>query len=52
MLRFQAVYAGVPIVSVGNDVRGSLYLPNGTIQKPKTIATFGEGTVDVIEPLR
>jgi apolipoprotein N-acyltransferase len=52
MLRFQAVYAGVPIVSVGNDVRGSLYLPNGTIQKPKTLATFGEGTVDIIEPLR
>jgi apolipoprotein N-acyltransferase len=51
MLRFQAVYAGVPIVSVGNDVRGSVYLPNGTIQKPQTLATFTEGTVDIVRPI-
>jgi apolipoprotein N-acyltransferase len=48
MLRFQAVHAGVPIVSVGNDVRGSLYLPDGTIIAPQTVATLPEGTVDMI----
>jgi apolipoprotein N-acyltransferase len=51
MLRFQAVYAGVPIVSVGNDVRGSVYLPDGSIVQPETVATFAEGTVDIVRPL-
>ncbi len=50
MLRFQAVYAGVPIISVGNDVRGSAYLPNGTMLAPETIASFAEGTVDIMRP--
>ncbi len=50
MLRFQSVYAQVPIVSVGNDVRGLVYLPNGQVIHPETVATFTEGTVDIIRP--
>lgn len=50
MLRFQSVYAQVPIVSVGNDVRGLVYLPNGQVIHLETVATFTEGTVDIIRP--
>ncbi len=49
MLRFQAVYAKTPIVSVGNEIRGKIYLTNGQIAEPTTIATFPYGTIEVVE---
>jgi hypothetical protein len=49
MLRFQSIAARVPIISVGNDVRGQLYLPNGKIVVPTTVTSTIYGTVDVIE---
>ncbi len=48
MLRFQAVAAGVPIVSVGNDVAGKVYLPNGAIDIPITATTTPYGSVRLI----
>lgn len=51
MVRFQAVYAGVPIVSVGNDTKGRVYLPNGTVVVPRTVATFPYGTVELVESI-
>ncbi len=49
MLRFQAVYARTPIISVGNEIRGKVYQSNGQIIEPATIATFPYGTIDVVE---
>ncbi len=50
MLRFQSVYAGVPIMSVGNEIRGQIYWPDGSIEKPSTLVTMPYGTVDVWRP--
>jgi apolipoprotein N-acyltransferase len=50
MLRFQAVYAGVPIVSVGNEVRGQVYWPDGTVSVPKTVSSSTFGVVDIVAP--
>lgn len=52
MLRFQAVWAGVPIVSVGNMVEGKVYTPTGTIVIPETIETRAYGSVRLVTVLR
>ncbi|MFM2339512.1 MAG: Apolipoprotein N-acyltransferase [Candidatus Parcubacteria bacterium] len=46
MLRFQAIYAQTPIVSVGNEVAGKLYLPTGQVVVPRTVAAFPYGSID------
>lgn len=48
MLRYQAVYAATPIVSVGNEIRGKVYLPDGTIEEQTIVSTFPYGTIDTI----
>jgi apolipoprotein N-acyltransferase len=50
MLRFQAVYAGVPIVSVGNEIRGQVYWPDGTVTAPTTVSSSTHGIVDLVSP--
>ncbi len=49
MLRFQAVAAGVPIVSVGNMMTGKVYTPKGDIQTPRTVFRMELGTVSIVE---
>lgn len=49
MLRYQAVFARTPIISVGNEIRGQIYQPTGEIQQYVTVAEFPFGTVDTIE---
>lgn len=46
MLRYQAVFARTPIVSVGNEIQGQVYQPNGEIVPYHTIATFPFGTIN------
>jgi apolipoprotein N-acyltransferase len=37
MLRVQSIWAGVPIVSAGNQARGRAYWPNGSVSEPKIV---------------
>lgn len=46
MLRYQAVFARTPIVSVGNEIKGQVYESNGEIIPYHTLATFPFGTID------
>lgn len=46
MLRYQAVFSRTPIVSVGNEIRGQVYQPNGDVETYATIVTFPFGTID------
>lgn len=50
MLRYQAVYARTPIISVGNEVRGQIYQPDGTIEPLTTVSTFPYGTLNITAP--
>ena len=42
MLRIQARWQGIPIVSAGNMMQGKLYLPNGQIDNGEIIES-GDG---------